>query len=271
MRIAAIQMNSGSDIEKNLTLASKLLENAAAVGSRVTVLPENFAMMAKHPQTLPSVAEQLGKGPIQKFLTQQAMHHEMWIIAGTIPIATDVSDHTSAACLVYNEFGEQVVRYNKMHLFDVTVKDNEMYNESEYITAGSSNDHNIVVVDSPIGKIGLAVCYDLRFPELFRRLSEAGATTLVIPSAFASSTGKAHWLPLLQSRAIENLCYVIAPGQDGKHASGRTTHGHSMVISPWGDVMAKLEHGNGVITTDLDLKRQQQLRQRFPVLAHRRL
>lgn len=271
MQVAAIQMNSGLDVASNLAVAASLLENAAAVGARLAVLPENFALMASRSGLLSGAAEQLGKGPIQKFLSQQAMHNQMWIVAGTIALVSASVDHSFAACLVYNEFGERVAHYNKIHLFDVTVNDQESYNESEYINAGSGNEDNIIVIDSPIGKIGLAVCYDLRFPELFRRLLDKGATTFIIPSAFSSTTGNAHWLPLLQCRAIENLCYIIAPDQDGLHASSRATHGHSMIVSPWGDVMATLEHGKGVITADLDLQCQQKLRQRFPALKHRRL
>lgn len=267
-KIAAIQMASGTNVSANLIEASKQITSAAQAGAKLIVLPENFAVMVFKDADQIKIAEEDGTGPIQDYLSEQAKKNKVWLISGTIPIKSALENKVYAACLVYNEKGERVSRYNKIHLFDVHLElTNETYHESETLEAGNE----VVVVDTPFGKIGIAVCYDLRFPELFRQLVLRGAEIIVLPSAFTASTGKAHWEVLLRARAIENLCYIVASAQGGYHVNGRETYGDSMIIDPWGTIMERLPHGSGYIVADIDISSLHKLRQNFPVLQHRKI
>lgn len=268
--MAAIQMTSGDDVATNLETAAQLLREAASGGARLAVLPENFAFMGKHERDKLALAEADGSGPIQDRLSALARELDLWIIAGTVPIRVDGEPRVYAASCVYDSDGARVARYDKIHLFDIDVPNGggERYRESASIAPGGLHP---VVVDTPVGRVGLSVCYDIRFPELYRALSQAGAEILVVPAAFTVKTGEAHWDLLLRARAVENLCYVIAPGQCGTHPSGRATYGHSVIVEPWGEVMARREATPGIVLADRDADRQTELRQSFPALAHRRL
>ena len=268
MRVAAIQMNSGADVSANLELADNLLADAAADGVQLAVLPENFAMMGQKGRDKVAHAEQHGSGPIQEYLATASRRYKMWIVAGSIPLASPESNRVFGACPVYNAVGEEVACYRKIHLFDVKLPDlDEAYMESRSMYPGDEPR----CVDSPIGRIGLAICYDVRFPELFRRLVDDGATVFTVPAAFTKVTGTAHWHTLLRARAIENLAYVIAPGQYGDHPDERTTFGHSMIVDPWGQVLAELPSGNGFAAADIDADLPKKLRAEFPALANRRI
>ena len=265
---AAVQMASGPNVNANLLEAERLIGEAVKKGAGLVVLPENFAIMGRNETEKVSLREAPGEGPIQDFLCRQASRHGIWLVGGTIPLAAEDAGKVRAACLVYDDAGRCVGRYDKSHLFDVHIVDSEEhYNESETIEAGEGS----VVIDTPFGRLGLAVCYDLRFPELFRSMADQGMDVLALPSAFTAITGKAHWETLVRARAIENLCYVVAAAQGGYHASGRETFGDSMVVDPWGRVLDRLPRGAGVVTGEIDLERQRHLRQHFPVLEHRRL
>jgi nitrilase len=270
-RIAAIQMNSTPVPAENLATAERLLTAAAAAGARLAALPENFACMGAKDTDKLAFAESPGNGPIQDFLSATARRLKLWIVAGTVPIAVP-NDPTRvyAASLVYDADGTCVARYDKIHLFDVEVPNSagERYLESRTIAFGEPA---FVVVDTPVGKLGLSVCYDIRFPELFRALTDAGAELFCIPAAFTARTGAAHWEILLRARAIENQVYVVAPGESGTHAGGRQTWGHSMVVGPWGDVLDCRDSGEGLAIADVDLAGLQALRTSFPSLASRRL
>lgn len=266
--VAAIQMASGPNVKANLEEAEKLINTAVQQDAELVVLPENFAIMGMSEVDKVTIAEKYGEGPIQQFLSQQTSKHGIWIVGGTIPIDSGVTGKVYSACLLYNDSGEVVARYDKIHLFDVVLEDNEeSYNESETIESGD----DVVVADTPFGRIGLAVCYDLRFPELFRAMADVGMEICVLPSAFTSITGRAHWEALIRARAIENLCYVIAPDQGGYHMNGRETHGDSMIVDPWGVVMNRLPQGTGVVVSDIDLDKLYKTRKNFPALQHRRL
>jgi nitrilase len=213
-----------------------------------------------------AVGESLGGGPIQDFLAATAQRLGLWVIAGTIPIRVAGDARVAAALLVYNAQGERVARYDKIHLFDVEIPERaESYRESANMAPGKTP----VVVDTPIGRVGLAVCYDVRFPELFRNLSAQGAQVFVLPSAFTAPTGRAHWETLLRARAIENLCHMIAPAQSGFHANGRETYGDSMIVDHWGRILGRLPRGRGCVSADIDLIRQAEARESFPALLHR--
>lgn len=266
--VAAIQMASGPNVGANLLEAERLIAQAVAEGANLVVLPENFALMGEKDGALLGIVEEEGKGPLQNFLAQQAARNKLWLVGGTIPLRAAEAGKVRAACLLFDASGRCVARYDKLHLFDVSLPGgDERYCESLTIEPGQ----DVVVADTPFGQVGLAVCYDLRFPELFRCLVELGMEVLALPSAFTALTGKAHWEPLVRARAIENLCYVVAAGQGGFHASGRTTHGDSMIIDPWGVVLARLPRGSGVITAELDPKRLRSTRRNFPTIEHRRL
>lgn len=267
-RVAAIQMASGPNVGSNLTEAARLMTQAAEAGAGLVVLPENFAIMGLNESDKLKVKEQAGSGQIQDFLAEQASKLGIWIVGGTIPITSNDEKRVWAACQLYNDKGEVVTRYDKVHLFDVTLEESdETYNESETIEPGS----NLAVVDTPFGKLGLAICYDLRFPELFRSMADEGVELFAIPSAFTAITGKAHWETLLRARAIENLSYVIASAQGGYHVSGRETYGHSMIVDPWGMILDELPRGSGFVIADLDLQKVQNTRRSFPVLEHRKM
>ena len=264
---AVVQMTSGPDVGANLAAAAEQLAAAAAAGATLAVLPENFACMPLREADRVAVAEPDGDGPMQAFLASRAAALGLWIVGGTIPL-TDSPGRVRAACLVYDADGKRVARYDKIHLFDVNLPGGgESYRESDSIAPGAET----VVTPSPIGRLGLAICYDLRFPELFRRLAADGAEVVALPSAFTVTTGRAHWEILLRSRAVENLGWVLAAAQQGRHANGRATWGHSMIVDPWGRIVARLPEGNGIATAPVDLKLLAGLRREFPVLAHRRL
>lgn len=261
-RIAAVQMASGPDVATNLREAAKLIGLAAAQGARLVALPEYFAIMGMTDSDKVAVRENPGHGPIQDFLSQTARRHGVWIVGGTVPLWCDHPDRVKNTCLVYDDQGRQVARYDKIHLFGFQMGQ-ESYRESATISPGDS----VVVFDSPFGRVGLAICYDLRFPELFRQMPEVDL--LVVPAAFTETTGRAHWETLLRARAIENLAYVVASAQGGYHQNGRETHGDSMVIDPWGQVLERLPRGSGVVVAAIDRDYQATLRQSLPALAHR--
>ncbi len=260
-KVAAIQMASGPNIEGNLSEARRLVAKAAEQGAKLVVLPEFFAIMGMNEQDKVKVREQAGQGPIQQFMSETARKHKIWLM-GSLPLAANAPDKVRNSLLVFDETGAQVARYDKIHLFNLTLG-NESYNEAQTIEPGDK----VVVVDSPFGRIGLAVCYDLRFPELFRAMKDVDI--LVLPSAFTATTGKVHWEPLIRARAIENLSYVIAAAQGGYHVSGRETHGHSMIVDPWGRVMDELQRGSGVVIADVNPSYQASLRKSLPALTHR--
>jgi len=265
-KCAAIQMASSPTISVNLQEAEKLIAEAATVGAKLVALPENFALMGNHETDKLNVKEVDGSGPIQDFLAAVAKKYAVWVVGGTIPMATDDSNKVRAACLIYNDQGERVGRYDKVHLFDVNVPGTqEVYRESDSIEPGTEPQ----VFDTPFGRLGVAVCYDLRFPEFFRKMSVQGVDILVVPSAFTAETGAAHWEVLLRARAVENLCYVIAPNQGGLHSNGRKTFGHSMMIDPWGIVLDCYKTGSGYVMAEIDPERLEKVRGAFPVLNHR--
>jgi predicted amidohydrolase len=266
--VACIQMASGPNVGANLLEAERLINQAVRQEAGLVVLPENFAIMGKSERDKIDVREVEGDGPIQEFLAEQARRHGIWLVGGTVPLAASDPGKIRAACMVYDDTGQQVARYDKIHLFDVDLVDSdEQYTESETIEPGD----RVVVLDSPLGRIGLAVCYDLRFPELFRQQLDAGMEVLVLPAAFTAITGRAHWEVLVRARAIENLCYVVAAGQGGYHLNGRETHGHSMIVDPWGIVLNSLARGPGVVSATIDLGRLESARRNFPSIEHRRL
>ena len=276
-KIAAIQMASGTNVSANLNEVARQISNAVEAGAELVVLPEAFAIMGMQDEDQLSISEDEGTGPIQKFLSEQANKYNIWLVAGTIPLKLD-NDHQHyqnkiyTACLVFNTLGEQVSRYDKIHLFDVHIEatgetNSETYNESETMEAGDK----AVVIETPFGKIGLAICYDLRFPELFRQLVLQGAEIIVLPSAFTAITGKAHWEVLLRARAIENLCYVVASAQGGYHVNGRETYGDSMIVDPWGTVLDRLPQGSGYVIADIDIENVTNIRKNFPVLQNRKI
>ena len=270
-KVAAVQMVSGPDRDVNLLQAGQLIASAAEQGASLIVLPENFAHMGMAETDKLALAEQPRQGPIQAFLSEQAKRYGMWLVGGTIPMLGTTPNRVRAACLVYDDQGRQMARYDKIHLFDVSLTDtNESYRESDTIEPGNQP----VVIDTPLGRMGIAVCYDLRFPEMFRAMAGTGLDLIVLPSAFTATTGQAHWEILLRARAIENLCYVVASAQGGRHANGRETFGDSMIVDPWGKVLDRLapdqHQGNGVVTASIDHTLLQGLRRNFPALAHRR-
>src|SRR5215470_19047316 len=266
MKVAAIQMTSGPEVAANLEQAGVLLEEAAARGARLAALPENFVFMGVRDADKRAVAEPDGAGPAQDFLAATARRLRLWIVGGTIPLAAGADGRVAAASLVYDSDGARVARYDKIHLFDVDLPGRaESYRESAHVAPGA----RAALIDTPAGKLGLSVCYDVRFPELYRHLSAAGAQLFAVPSAFTSPTGRAHWETLLRARAIENLCYVVAPAQSGFHPSGRETYGDSMIVDYWGRVLQRLPRGRGTVVADIDLDAQAEVRKNFPALQHR--
>jgi nitrilase len=264
---AVMQMTSGPDVADNLRAAGRHLEAAAATGARLAVLPENFACMPNRETERLAAAEPDGAGPIQDFLAERADTLGMWIVGGSIALQAG-SDQVWASCLVYDDTGTRRGRYDKIHLFDVSLPGGrESYRESTRIRPGSAT----VVMSTPIGRLGLSICYDIRFPELYRALLDQGMEVLAVPSAFTAATGRAHWDTLLQARAIENLCWVLAPAQHGRHPNGRETHGHSMIVDPWGRVLERIAAGPGSVSAEIDLAAQAKLRSEFPTISHRRI
>ena len=268
MRVAAIQMTSGPDVSANLEQARELLEEAAARGARLAALPENFSFMGLKDADKRAVVEADGQGPAQDFLAGISRRLKLWIVGGTVPLraGADSDGRVAAASLVYDPDGRRAARYDKIHLFDVDIPGRiEAYRESRHVAPGAA----AAVVDTPAGRLGLSVCYDVRFPELYRHLSAAGAQLLVVPSAFTAPTGRAHWETLLRARAIENLCYVLAPAQSGFHPGGRETYGDSMIVDYWGRILQRVPRGRGCAVAEVDLSRQAGVRESFPALAHR--
>jgi nitrilase len=267
--VAVIQMTSSPDVEENLATARGSLERARARGAVLAALPENFPIMGRQETDKLAVAEIPGEGPIQAFLGRTAKELGLWIIGGTIPLKVDGRpDKVAAASLVFDDQGRCVQRYDKIHLFDVDIPNrDERYRESATIAAGT----DVAIVSTPIGRVGLSVCYDVRFPELFRALVAQGAEVLSLPSAFTAPTGRAHWELLLRARAVENLCYVLAPAQSGTHQNGRETWGDSMIVDPWGHILDRVaEPGPGLAVAEIDRTLQADVRERFPALTHRR-
>jgi predicted amidohydrolase len=266
MKVAALQMTSGADVGANLEEARDLLVQAQSAAASVAVLPENFAFMGLHDADKLKIGEPEGSGPIQDFLAATAQQLKLWIIAGTIPLRVAGDTRVAAASLVFDDRGERVGRYDKIHLFDVEIPERaESYRESANMAPGRTP----TVIDTPVGRVGLAVCYDVRFPELFRNLSAAGAELFVLPSAFTAPTGRAHWETLLRARAIENLAYVIAPAQSGFHPNGRETYGDSMIVDYWGRILTRLPRGRGCVSAEVDRAQQTEVRRSFPALTHR--
>lgn len=262
-RIAAIQMTSTLSVEENMKIAKKLLQQAKTMGAQLAILPEMFALQGKMPMDNVNIAESFGNGMIQDFLQEQAMMHQLWIVGGTIPIqCDDRKDKMRAACLVFNDHGERVARYDKMHLFDVKLSETESYQESANTEPGKA----LGIVDTPFGRLGLAVCYDIRFSTMFHQMFHQGVEILAVPSAFAVKTGIAHFEILMRARAIENFSYLFAACQAGSHQNGRKTYGHSLAVSPWGDVLAQLSGDEeGVIVADIDLNALREIRKSIPV------
>ena len=261
-KVAAVQMASGPNVAGNLSEARRLIEKAAEQGARLVALPEYFPIMGLTESDKIAVRELPGNGVIQTFLSETARKNKVWLVGGSIPLLANSPNKVFNSCLVFNDHGEQVARYDKMHLFNL-VLGNEQYNEARTIEPGNQ----VVVVDSPFGRFGLAICYDLRFPELFRAMKDVDI--IVIPAAFTETTGKMHWEVLVRARAIENLAYVVASAQGGYHVSGRETHGHSMIVDPWGRVLDQLARGSGVVVAEVNPSYQASLRSSLPALSHR--
>ncbi|MEJ2514171.1 MAG: carbon-nitrogen hydrolase family protein [Gammaproteobacteria bacterium] len=267
VRVAAIQMCSGQDVSANLAEAGRLLAAAAGEGAALAVLPENFAFLGAGERDRLAVAEAPGDGPAQNFLARQSASLGLWIVGGTIAVREPGERLPRAASVVWDPEGRAVARYDKIHLFDVALPGrDEGYRES----AGTAPGTQLVVAGTPVGRLGLAVCYDLRFPEMFRAMAAGGLDALSLPAAFTVPTGEAHWEVLVRARAVENLCAVVAAAQWGHHEGGRRTWGDSMIVNYWGEVLARRPEGAGVVVADLDLEAQAAARQRFPALSHRR-
>jgi predicted amidohydrolase len=267
-KVAAIQMTSSHVVADNLSAAAELLRQAKDLGAEVACLPENFSFIGLKDADKLQVAEADGEGIVQAFLSETARKLNMWILGGTIVIKGDTATRVANTSLLIDARGKRVARYDKIHLFDVTIPGrDEQYRESRHVTPGTET----VIADTPLGRLGLSVCYDMRFPELYRELVSQGAEWLAMPAAFTVPTGRAHWETLLRARAIENLCYVVAPAQWGLHSSGRQTYGDSLIVDYWGQVLSRLAEGSGVIVADIDLTSQAEARARFPALDNRRL
>jgi len=261
-RMAAIQMVSGPRVADNLEVAGRLIEDAVAQGAEIVALPEYFPIIGAADADRVRAREDFGHGPIQDWLAATAQRHGIWIFAGSIPLTATVPDKMRNSSLAFNPEGVCVERYDKVHLFGFR-KGEESYDEAAFIEAGKE----LVAVDTPFGRIALSICYDLRFPELYRAL---GTVDLILmPAAFTDTTGRAHWEILLRARAIENQCYLLAVGQGGRHENGRMTHGNSMIVDPWGEILDRKMKGPGVVIADLDHARIAEIRESLPALAHR--
>lgn len=266
-KVAAIQMTSTPNVDNNLSTAKALIQEAAAAGAQLLVLPEMFVVMGSK-NGKQAVKETFGSGKIQDFLATQAAENNVWIVGGTIPIACDDPNKVRAACLLYDDQGKNVARYDKIHLFDVALSKQEVYRESDTTQAGQE----IVVTSTPFGKLGLSVCYDIRFPVLFTELLNRGAEIITIPAAFTPKTGAAHWEILVRSRAIETSCYVIAAGQQGVHSPQRSSYGHTLIVDPWGRIVDEITHeGSGIAFAVLDLKALHQIRESIPVAFNQKI
>lgn len=266
MKIAALQMVATPDVDRNLAAAARLIAQAAGQGARLLALPEYFCLMGRHDDDKLAIAESDGQGPLQAFLSQQARQHQVWLIGGTLPIRADTAGRVRNACCVYAPDGRRAARYDKIHLFAFD-NGKERYDEARVLEAGDAP----VAFDADGWRVGLSVCYDLRFPELYRALMQPPCDLLVVPAAFTHTTGLAHWELLLRARAVENQCWVLASAQGGLHENGRRTYGHSLVVDPWGQVLACQPEGEGVVLAELSTTRRAQVRTQLPALAHRRL
>lgn len=269
LRAAVIQMVSGPDVGKNLADAGDLIAQARAAGARFVALPEFFAVISPDERAKFAVQEHAGHGPIQDFLRDTARRHGLWLLGGTMPIASDEPERVYNSSLLFDPEGNCVARYDKMHLFDVHVDraGTEQYNESATMKHGAAP----VIAHTDFGNVGMSVCYDLRFPELYRGMLAGDIVMITAPAAFTARTGAKHWEMLLRARAVENLCFVIAPGQGGVHNESRSTWGHSMIVDPWGEILCCVETGPGFACADLDFDALHALRRSFPALSHRRL
>jgi predicted amidohydrolase len=267
VRVAAVQMVSTPRVETNLQKAGELIAEAAATGAKLVALPEYFCLMGLHETDKVQAREPLGSGPIQAFLAQQARQHRIWLVGGTLPLEAPSADRVLNSTLVFDPQGERVAHYDKVHLFRFT-RGIESYDEAATIAPGSQvSTFALAVPDGPPLKVGLSVCYDLRFPELYRAMGQPDL--ILVPAAFTATTGRAHWETLLRARAIENLCYVLAPAQGGRHENGRATFGHSMLIDPWGEIIANRPEGAGVVFGDIDPQVIARCRASLPALNHR--
>lgn len=278
LRVAAVQMISGPEVAPNLATAGRLIAEAAAAGAQLVALPEYFPLIGATDADRLAAREVDGNGPIQAFLARTARQHGLWLVGGSIPLMAQDTAKLRNVCLVFDPQGRRVARYDKIHLFGFN-KGDEAYDEAATIERGDQ----VVAFDSPFGRVGLAICYDLRFPELFRAMAELPnqlpgqasdqlpkpVDLLVLPAAFTETTGRAHWELLLRARAVENQCYVLAAAQGGQHPNGRLTHGNSMVIDPWGEVLARMDKGEGVVIAELNRQRLVDTRTSLPALRHR--
>ena len=262
-RVAALQTVSSTSVDDNLKQAAVLVAQAAGQGANLLVLPEYFCLMGQHDHDKVAIREKPGSGPIQDFLAELAARHGVWLVGGTLPLESPDSERIYNTTLVYDPGGKPVARYDKIHLFGFR-KGTEAYDESVSIRPGENTPQTF---QTPVGKVGLSICYDLRFPELYRAFGEV--SLILVPAAFTYTTGSAHWETLLKARAIENQCYVLAAAQGGKHQNGRRTWGHSMLVDPWGDVIDCLPDGPGVAGGVLDMQRLADVRASLPALAHR--
>jgi nitrilase len=261
---AAIQMVSTPVVAENLASAGRLVHEAAERGARLVVLPEYFCILGAHERDKVAVREHDGEGPIQHFLAETARRERIWLAGGCVPLVSDLPDKVRSGLLVYDHTGQRIARYDKMHLFGFE-SGNERYREANTIDPGDTP----MAIDTPFGRIALSICYDVRFPEFYRGL---GVVDLIlVPSAFTATTGRAHWEVLLRARAIENQAYVIAPAQGGHHPNGRQTHGHTMIIDPWGVIRAEQATGEAVVLADIDPAELRRVRASLPALEHRRL
>jgi deaminated glutathione amidase len=261
-RIAAIQMASGPQIEGNLNEAARLIDIAVDRGAQLVAMPEYFGIMGMRDEDKVAVREKEGDGPIQNFLSEMAQRHGVWLVGGSVPLEASVDNKVRNSCLVFDDKGRLAARYDKIHLFGFEMG-SERYSEERTIEPGD----RVVTVDTPVGRLGLSICYDLRFPELYRAMGEVDV--ILVPSAFTETTGKAHWEALIRARAIENLAYVLAPAQGGYHVNGRETHGDSMIVDPWGVVLDRLPRGSGVVVAGINSAHLQRLRRSLPALSHR--
>lgn len=262
VKVAAVQMASSPNVSANLVEAKRLIEMAAKAGAKLVVLPEYFCIMGLKDFDKVAIREKPNDGPIQQFLSKTAKAYKIWIVAGSVPLESHYANKVRNSCLVYNDKGEQVARYDKIHLFGLDMG-TEHYHEENTIEPGDT----VVTIDTPFGRIGLSICYDLRFPELYRAMGEVDI--IVVPAAFTETTGKAHWETLIRARAVENLSYVIASAQGGYHLSGRETHGNSMIVDPWGVVLDRLPRGSGIVIANVNRNYIKNLRQSLPALKHK--
>ena len=263
-RVAVAQLISSENLDENLSALDVFFAQSSDKGAQLLVLPENFAFMGRHELDKLKIAEEEGSGKIQQTLSNLSREYKLWVVAGTVPLKAP-DGRVWASSLVFDAQGVQVARYDKIHLFDVNISDTEKHEESKTYAPGNTP----VVIDTPIGRLGLSVCYDVRFPELYRELVNQGAEVFTMVAAFTATTGAAHWHALLRARAIENMSYMLASNQGGVHASGRETYGHSLIVSPWGEVLSEIKYGTGLIFSNIDLEQLHKRRAAFPCLDHR--